>query len=98
MSFLAEMTFSRKTFYSITMSLTGLPTTDFSEEINFTLRDVYNKIIENLQLSKTKMQQQYNKNIRFNDYKSGDNVWLKTKQYKSVRVENYRLEEMIPDK
>ena len=29
------------------------------------------------------MQQQYNTNIRFNDYKSGDNVWLKTKHYKS---------------
>ena len=29
------------------------------------------------------MQQRYNTKIRFNDYKSGDNVWLKTKHYKS---------------
>ena len=29
------------------------------------------------------MQQWYNTNIQFNDYKSGDNVWLKTKHYKS---------------
>ena len=55
---------------------------DFSEEVNFALRNIYNKVIENLQLSKTKMQQQHNTNIRFNDYKSGDNVWFKTKHYK----------------
>ena len=29
------------------------------------------------------MQQQYNTNIRFDDYKLGDNDWLKTKHYKS---------------
>ena len=29
------------------------------------------------------MQQQYNTNIRLNDYQSGDNVCLKTKHYKS---------------
>ena len=29
------------------------------------------------------MQQQYNMNFRFNDYKPGEKVWLKTKHYKS---------------
>ena len=40
-------------------------------------------MIQNLQLRKIKMQQQYNKNIRFNDYKPGEKVWLKSKHYKS---------------
>ena len=58
-------------------------TADYSEEIKFALDDVYSQVIENLKLSKSKMQQQYNMNIRFNDYKLGEKVWLKTKQYKS---------------
>ena len=70
--------------HNVPYRLTDVTTpADFSAEVNFALRDIYNKVIENLQLSKAKMQQRYNTNIRFNDYKSGDNVWLKTKHYKS---------------
>ena len=71
MSFLAKTPFSRKTFYSITMSLISLP--------------IQQRLLtshKNLQLSKAKMQQRYSTNIPFNDYESGDNVRLKTKHYK----------------
>ena len=43
---------------------------DYSEA-KFAQGDVYSQVIGNLQLSKTK--------IRFNDYKPGEKVWLKTK-------------------
>ena len=29
------------------------------------------------------MQKQYNKNVRFNNYKVGDKAWLKVKHYKT---------------
>ena len=56
---------------------------DYSEEVRFALGDIYSQMFENLQSSKTKMQQRYNMNIRFNYYKPGEKVWLKTKHYKS---------------
>ena len=39
--------------------------------------------MSSLALSKKTMQRHYNKNIRFNDYKEGQKVWLKNKHYKS---------------
>ena len=50
---------------------------------NSLLKDTFAHVIENLKLSKIKMQKQYNKNIRFNDYESGQQVWLKVKHYKT---------------
>ena len=40
-------------------------------------------LLQNLQLSKERMQAQYNKNLRFHDYKEGDQVWLKVQYYKT---------------
>ena len=57
--------------------------TDYSEELNFALRDIFDHVIKNLELSKVRMQEQYNKNLRFNDYSKGDMVWLKVKHYKT---------------
>ena len=67
--------------------------------------DVCSQVIENVQLSKTKMQQQYNVNIRFNDYKPREKVWLKTKHYKSgehtklspQRNGSWRILEKLPN-
>ena len=56
---------------------------EYAEDRNFALKDVYDTVITNLQLSKEKMQAQYNKNIRFIDHKAGDKVWLKVKYYKT---------------
>ena len=71
-------------------------TADYSEEVKFALGDVYSQAIENLQLSKSKMQQQYNMNIRFNDYKPGEKVWLKTKYYKLGEHRKLPLKETDP--
>ena len=56
---------------------------EYSDEVEFSLNDVFDSVIEKLQLSKTKMQRQYNKNLRFIDYKKGQKVWLKVKHYKT---------------
>lgn len=56
---------------------------EYAEDRNFALKDVYDVVITNLQLSKERMQAQYNKNIRFIDHKTGDKVWLKVKYYKT---------------
>ena len=47
------------------------------------LQDIFARIMTNLQISKTQMQQQYNTNIRFNNYVNGQKVWLKVKHYKT---------------
>ena len=56
---------------------------EYAEDRNFALKDVYDAIISNLNLSKEKMQIQYNKNLRFVDHRAGYNVWLKVKYYKT---------------
>ena len=47
------------------------------------LQDIFARIIANLHLSKARMQQHYNTNLRFNNYANGQQVWLKVKLYKT---------------
>ena len=56
---------------------------DYQEEVTCSLNDVFSKVVEHLGLSKLKMEKQYNRTIRFNDYSSGSKVWLKVKFYKT---------------
>ena len=56
---------------------------DFSEEINFALKDMFQYVIKHLQLSKIKMLRQYNKHLRYHDYKIGQKVRMKVKYYKT---------------
>ena len=55
----------------------------YSAEIEFSLNDVFHHVIEKLKISKIRMQKQYNRNIRYNDYENGQKVWLKVKYYKT---------------
>ena len=57
--------------------------TEYFEERSFVLQDMFDVVIRELNLSKLKMMRQYNKNLRFNDYQKGDEVWLKVKYYKT---------------
>ena len=50
-------------------------------EADGVLNDTFNQVTEHLQLSKVKMQKQYNKNMNFRDYAKGEKVWLKVKFY-----------------
>ena len=43
-------------------------TADYAQNGSFALTDIYNTVIENLQLCKIKMQAQYNQNLRFNNH------------------------------
>ena len=56
---------------------------DYQKVLCVTINDIYSHVIENLELSKVKMQQHYNRNIRVIHYKEGQKVWLKTKHYKT---------------
>ena len=47
---------------------------DYAQDRSFALTDIYNTVIENLQLSKIKMQAQYNQNLRFKNHQEGDHV------------------------
>ena len=44
---------------------------------------MFKHVIEKLQISKEKMQREYNKTIRVIDYEKGSKVWLKVKHYKT---------------
>ena len=56
---------------------------DYAEDRSFILKDVFDIVLKNLQLNSTKMQAQYNKDIRFHNYRKGDKVWLNVKYYKT---------------
>ena len=56
---------------------------DYQQELPITLSDIYKHVIETLEISKCKMQQHYNKHLRFHDYEEGQKVWLKAKHYKT---------------
>ena len=59
---------------------------EYAKDRYFALKDVYNTVITNLQLSKKRMQAQYYQKIRFINYKVGDKVWLKVKHYKTDKI------------
>ena len=45
-----------------------LSVNDYQQELPITLSDIYNHVMETLEISKMKMQQHYNKTLRFNNY------------------------------
>ena len=55
----------------------------YFEEGSVVLQDMFDTVIQELNLSKEKMMRQYNKNLRVIDYKNGEKVWLKVKYYKT---------------
>ena len=55
----------------------------YKEEVTSELQDIFAQIVKMLGLSKIKMQQQYNRNLRFTNYVAGQQVWLKKKHYKT---------------
>ncbi len=56
---------------------------DYESEVSSLLQDTFDHVIKALQLNQRKMQEQYNRGIRFHDYAVGQNVWLKVKHYKT---------------
>lgn len=56
---------------------------DYTDEIGFSLNEVFDHVIKNLKLSKFRMQKQYNRNLKFIDHRGGEKVWLKVKHYKT---------------
>ena len=56
---------------------------EYTNEVDGVLSDMFDHVVERLQLSKIKMQKQYNKNLNFKDYAQGEKVWLKVKYYKT---------------
>ena len=56
---------------------------EYLDEVGWSLNDVFDQVVDHLKLSKIKMQKQYNRKLRFIDYKEGEKVWLKVKHYKT---------------
>ena len=56
---------------------------DYVEEIELTLKELFNLVIDHLHLSKARMLKQYNKNIRFHNYMDGEKAWLKVKHFRT---------------
>ena len=56
---------------------------DYVKDLKLQIKDVLLKVSDNLNISRKAMMRQYNKNLRFNDYKPGDKVWVKRKYFKS---------------
>ena len=55
----------------------------YAQEVKVGLQNTYDHVTRHLSVSKERMQKQYNKHIRFNDYTIGDKVWVKMKHYKT---------------
>ena len=56
---------------------------EFEYVTSSSMKDIFSHVVETLEISKRKMQQQYNRNLRFIDYTEGQQVWLKVKHYKT---------------
>ena len=56
---------------------------DYKDETTSVLQDVFDHVVKSLQINKKRMQEQYNKNLRFIDYTVGQKVWVKVKHYKT---------------
>ena len=56
---------------------------EFEYVTSSTLTDIFSHVIEALEISKQKMQDQYNRKLHFIDYSEGQQVWLKVKHYKT---------------
>ena len=56
---------------------------DHAEELKIRLKIIYEQVNNQLEITRTQMQAQYNKKLNFNDYKVGDQAWLKKKYYKT---------------
>ena len=53
------------------------------------LKDVFYQVIQTLKLNKLKMQQQYDRNLRFVNYAVGQKVWLELKHYKTGKSRKF---------
>ena len=84
-----EVLFGRKPVLPIDLVLSsnveafgaGTPE-EYVSDLRIQLRDILLKVCENANISRKKMMAQYNKNVMFNDYKTGDQVWVKRKYFK----------------
>ena len=52
--------------------------TDYSDEVDIALRDLWSSVATQLRLSKQEMLSRCNRNLRFHDYQPGEKVWMKT--------------------
>ena len=52
-------------------------------ELKIRLHEIFQSVNKQLNITRQKMQRQYNKNVNINTYKVGDKVWIKTKYFKT---------------
>ena len=70
-------------FDTVECNISAASTTDYIKDLKVQLRETIKHVNKELQVSRKRMQNQYNKNIVFHDYQQGDRVWLHKKSYKT---------------
>ena len=55
---------------------------EYVKDLRIQLRDILSEVNDNLEVSRKKMMQQYNRNKQFYDYRPNEMVWLKKKTFK----------------
>ena len=68
---------------NITMTIDSLKPDSYAEELNIELKHMFDQVIKKLNISKERMEKEYDKNICVYNYDVGSKVWLKVKHYKS---------------
>ena len=56
---------------------------EYAIEVTNSLQEIYTQVYKNLEIDRARMEQQYNKNLKVNNYEPGQKVWLKVKYYKT---------------
>ena len=60
----------------------SISTNDYTDELKIRLKDMYDTVKDNLNVSRAKMKANYDANTRVNTYAVGDKVWLTKKHFK----------------
>ena len=67
---------------TIPPGITAASPADYLTDLKIQMRDILLHVTTNLNISRTDMMKQYNKNVRFFDYKPGEKVWVKRRYFK----------------
>ena len=73
-----------------------LTTVNYKQELYLILQEVFKHIVSTLELSKQKLQECCNRNLRFYDFAIGQDIWLKFKHYKAGENRKLALRRDVP--
>ena len=69
-------------FDTVTRITSAHSSREYLKDLKVQLIETWKSVSEGLNVSRSRMQKQYNREIKFFDYKVGEKVWIKKKTYK----------------